>query len=74
MNIRTHTPLFPLAGFETGHTVSGGAILLRLLYLAEGEEDQPFNGLLHAMSAVQARELGYVLLEEAMRMDHASPT
>jgi len=69
MSIRTHMPLFPLAGFEVGHSVCCDAVLLRLLYLTEGEEDQPFKGLLHAMSAAHARELGRVLLEEAMRLD-----
>ena len=74
MSIQTHIPLFPLAGFEAGQTIDGNAVLLRLLYLAQGGEDQPFNGLLHAMSAPQARELGRALLEEAERLDRATPT
>lgn len=39
VSISRHTPLFPLAGFEAGHGVYYDAVLLRSLYVAEGDQD-----------------------------------
>jgi hypothetical protein len=65
--VEAQMPVFPVAGWETGQSVSSGCVLLRVLYLANAADNpaQPYTALLHSLTPMQARTLAVDLLDGA---------
>ena len=63
-------PVFPVVGFDTGTLHGYRAVVLRIIYLAPEAPGATaaYEGLLHSISAAEARVLAAALIEEADRI------